>query len=198
MPHPPREGADWRTPLPPCRQLNPHTELRLLEEHHAAALFRLIDRNRQHLGHWLPWVTPTEPGSVYEIQTYIRATHRRLMLNGGFDAGIWHHGELAGIVGLHEINWSNRSVGLGYWLGAEFQGKGLATRACVALIDYAFCELKLERIEIACAPNNRRSRAIPERLGFTAVGMVPQAEWLHDRFEDHVVYALTKDAWTPQ
>lgn len=69
------------------------------------------------------------------------------------------------------------------------------TKACKACIDYAFNELKLHRLEIRCAVENERSRAIPERLGFTNEGTIREAEWLYDHFVDHVVYGMLEREW---
>ena len=79
---------------------------------------------------------------------------------------------------------------MGYWLDKEAQGTGLMTRSCSALLEHAFAELDLNRVEIRCAVDNARSRAIPERLGFRLEGQLRQAEWLYDRFVDHAVYGL--------
>src|SRR3712207_8949375 len=58
----------------------------------------------------------------------------------------------------------------------------------------SFLELGLNRVGIACAVENEKSCAIPERLGFRNEGVQRQAEWLYDRFVDHVGYAvLAKD-----
>ena len=55
---------------------------------------------------------------------------------------------------------------IGYWLGEQFQGKGIMTAACRVLVNYAFNEFKLHRVEIKCATGNTKSCAIPERLLF--------------------------------
>ncbi|MEC0276957.1 GNAT family N-acetyltransferase, partial [Peribacillus frigoritolerans] len=63
-----------------------------------------------------------------------------------------------------------------------------------ALTDYAFIELKLDKVEIRVAEENKKSRGIPERLGFINEGCIRQAEWLYDHYVDHIVYGmLTKD-----
>ena len=69
------------------------------------------------------------------------------------------------------------------------------TRACRALVTHAFRELGLHRVEIRAAPGNRRSRAIPERLGFRQEGILRDAEWPYDHYVDLVVYAMLADEW---
>lgn len=51
----------------------------------------------------------------------------------------------------------------------------------------------LQRIDIRCATNNTKSRAIPERLGFTHEGTLRRAEKVYDQWYDHEVYALLLD-----
>ena len=174
-------------------KLGENTELRLLEERHAEQLADLTDRNREHLRTWLPWVDASR--TVEDSKNFIRSTLKQFAENNGFQAGIWHEGRLAGVVGYHAIDWENRSTTLGYWLGEEFEGQGLATAACRALVDHAFEELGLNRVSIACATGNERSCAIPERLSFQREGIQRQAEWLYDHFVDHVVYAALASEW---
>jgi ribosomal-protein-serine acetyltransferase len=116
-------------------------------------------------------------------------------LNFGFQCGIWFHDVLAGIIGFHNIDWMNRNVEIGYWLGEEFQGRGIMTKACRTLTNYAFYEYRLNRVQIRCAPENKRSNAIIERLGFIKEGNIRQAEYLYDHFVDLFVYGMTADVW---
>jgi ribosomal-protein-serine acetyltransferase len=169
-------------------KLSENTEVRLLEERHAQELTDLTDRNREHLRKWLPWVDTNR--TVEDRKNFIRGALKQFAQNKGFVAGIWHDGRLAGVIGYDPIDWENRTTALGYWLGEEFQGNGLVTAACRALVDHAFLELKLNRVSIACATENKRSCAIPERLGFRREGVQRQAEWLYDHFVDQVVYAI--------
>ncbi len=174
-------------------KLTEDTELRLLEERHAEELADLIDRNREHLRRWLPWVDTSR--TVEDLKNFIRGALEQFAHNMGFTAGIWHEGRLAGVISYNSIDWENRSVEVGYWLGEEYQGKGLVTAACRALVEHAFGELGLNRVVISCATENEKSCAIPERLGFRREGIERQAEWLYDRFVDHVTYSALASEW---
>jgi len=165
--------------------------LKLLEERHAEELFPLIDQSRESLREWLPWVDGTK--TVDDSKDFIRAGLKQFSDNNGFQAGIWHHGKLAGVIGLHHIDWSNQATSIGYWLSREFEGKGLMTETCRAVIDYCFHELKLNRIEIRVATGNHKSLAIPERLGFQKEGCLRSSEKLYDKYVDHNVFSLIRN-----
>ena len=115
--------------------------------------------------------------------------------NNGFQAGIWYKQNLAGMIGCHGMNFANKSTSIGYWLGEGYQGKGIMTKTTKALVEYLLTELNLNRIEIRCAENNYKSRAIPERLGFTNEGTLRETEWLYDHYVDHVVYGMLARQW---
>jgi len=66
----------------------------------------------------------------------------------------------------------------------------LITKACRVLIDHAYDELNLNRIEMRCGVENKKSRKIPEKLGFREEGIVHQGGWLHDHFVDYVIYGM--------
>lgn len=168
-------------------------ELRLLEERHAGEVFSLIDQNRSHLQSELTWLN--EQFSASDSKEYVKAGLERFAANNGLRAGIWLQDSLAGIVSLHNLDWADRKASLGYWLGASFQGRGLVTKACRILINHSFGELKLNRLEIQCAPENDRSRKVAERLGFTKEGVLRQTWWSRDRFVDQVVYGLLASEW---
>ncbi|KXH86728.1 GNAT family N-acetyltransferase [Sporosarcina sp. HYO08] len=177
-------------------KLNDDAELRLLEPRHAENLFLLTDQSRNYLREWLPWVDFTK--EVSDSKAFIESTLKQFGNHNGFQAGIWYRGELAGVIGLHGINWANHSTSIGYWLGEEFQGKGLMTDACQAAIDYCFNELALKRIEIRAATGNHKSQAIPERLGFQKEGCIRSSEFLYDRYVDHYVFGLLKEDFNQQ
>jgi len=173
--------------------INGDLVLRSLVVDDAPALFLLVDQNRTYLREWLPWVDAQT--SVEDSRIFILTTQQQYVSNLGFHTGVWFRGQLAGVVGYHSIDWTNKSVEIGYWLGAQFQGHGIVTKACRRLVDYAFEEFKLNRVQIRCATGNKKSCAIIERLGFNREGMTPQAEFLYDHFVDLYIYGMTADEW---
>lgn len=169
------------------------TRLELLEEHHAEELFALVERNRPHLRRWLPWLDHNT--RVEHTRVFIRACLQHFAARNGFTCGLRHRGVIAGVLGLHQIDWINRRTSLGYWLDEAQQGRGLVTRACAAVCDHVFGELELNLLEIGCAVGNQRSCAIPERLGFTREAVLRQREWLYDHYVDHVIYSMLAADW---
>lgn len=158
----------------------------------APDLFKLVDSSREHLRRWLPWLDDNK--SVKDSESFIRSSLAQETSNNGFQAGIWHDGQLAGVIGLNGINWRDRQTMIGYWLGIEYQGQGIVTGACEALLKYAFEILGLNRVVIRAAEGNAKSIAVAKRLGFSCEGLLRENEWLYDHYLDMFVYAmLAKD-----
>lgn len=176
-----------------CMHIDDDTELRLHEDRFAEDFYRLIDRNRQHLRQWMPWLDSEQ--SVDDLLMFMKESRLQFANNLGIQAGIWYQGQIVGAVGFHDLDWVDRKVETGYWLSADQQGKGIITKTCKTLINYAFDEYGLNKVEIHCATGNSRSRAIPERLGFTQEGIIRQAQWLYDHYVDMVIYGILASEW---
>jgi ribosomal-protein-serine acetyltransferase len=175
-------------------KIDEDAELRLIELRHAEELNALVTESYEHIKEWSSWLTDKER-PIEQTQDFIKRNLAQFAENKGFEICIWYHGEIAGQIGYNFFDWNDRRTEIGYWLGAPFQGKGLITKSCRVLIDYAFNELNLNRVEIRCGVENKKSRKIPEKLGFREEGIVRQAEWLHDHFIDLVIYGMLASEW---
>ena len=175
-------------------EIDERTELLLLELRHAVEIFQVVDANREDLREWLPWVDGSQ--SVENTREFIRTWIAKWEVGDGFAAGFWHADQFAGGFGLHAIDSLNLSTSVGYWLAPSYRGRGYITRACQLVLDHVFNELKLNRVEIQCAVDNVKSRAVPERLGFVQEGILRQAAKLTNRYADMVVYSMLAEEWT--
>jgi len=158
-----------------------------------AELYHLVDRNRAHLRKWLPWA-----GLTYSFGDMRRHLEERELENTARQALTLHiraSGILCGAVGLHRIDPRHHHSSIGYWIDADFQGRGIMTRACRALISEAFTGYGVHRIEIRCGTGNEKSAAIPRRLGFREEGILREAEWVHDRWVDLRVFGMLQQDW---
>lgn len=177
-------------------KIDDDTELRILELKYAPIIFAIINRDRQHLRQWLPWVDLTE--TAEDTEEYIESTLKQFAANNGFQCAIFFKGAFSGLIGFHAIDWFHKRTSIGYWLAEDAQGNGIITRACIALLNHAFLTLKLERVEIRCATENTKSQAIPERLGFTFEGISRHYEIVNEKCLDHRVYSMLKSEWNPK
>ncbi len=166
--------------------------LRPLEEADAGELHELIEANRAGLARWLPWAAGQGLG---ETLAFIRRTREQAHENDGFQVAVVLDGRIVGMVGYPAVDWANRATRIGYWLDEAHRGRGTMTAAVRALVDHALTVWRLNRIEIRAAPENRRSRAIPERLGFREEGTLRQAQLVDGHCLDSVVYAMVAADW---
>jgi ribosomal-protein-serine acetyltransferase len=173
--------------------VRPDVELRLLEERHASAVFALIDRDRSYLREWLPFVdaTVTEDATL----SFIRFSLEQFAANEGFAAGIWSDGRFCGVIGTRKIDWTNRRVEIGYWLGKSSQRCGIMTDCCRVVVDHLLTDLDLNRVEIQCATENTRSAAIARRLGFTFEGTRRHAEMVNRQYMDLLLFGMLQKEW---
>lgn len=173
--------------------INNDLELQLLDYYHAEVMYQVIDRNRDYLSKWFPWVKNTK--KTEHTRAFIESELQRFANNNGFSTGIFYKSQYIGNISFHEINWNTKMTSIGYWLSAEHQGKGIMTACCQILLNHGFGILGLNRIEIRARTDNDKSRAIPIRLGFKEEGILRQVDFNNDRYYDHVVYGLLKDEW---
>lgn len=177
-------------------KLDDESEIRLIELRDAEELNALVVSNFDHLHRWSAWLKDRDR-PVEGTREWIERNRNRFGEGGGFEMAIWHRGRIAGQIGYNYFDVQDQRTEIGYWLGEKFQGKGLMTKACAALMDNAFDNLGVNRVEIRCGSENWKSRRIPERLGFKEEGTARQAEWLHHRFIDLVVYSMLAGEWRP-
>jgi RimJ/RimL family protein N-acetyltransferase len=77
-------------------------------------------------------------------------------------------GGILGACGL--IHAERETPEVGYWLGAKHWGKGYATEAVRAVIDYAFTDLDCDALQAAARVTNPASRRVLEKCGFQWTG----------------------------
>ncbi|HVE51002.1 MAG TPA: GNAT family protein [Casimicrobiaceae bacterium] len=103
---------------------------------------------------------------------------------------------LVGVLNLSEIvRGSFQSAYLGYYAFAPHARHGYMTEALALLLDRAYGEIALHRVEVNVQPTNRRSLALIERAGFTREGFSRRYVKIGGRWRDHVRYALLVEDW---
>jgi ribosomal-protein-serine acetyltransferase len=167
--------------------------LKLIEPRDGQKVFELTNNSRSYLREWLPWLDTTT--KIEDTIEFINISLQDFAENKSLNTIILFKGKIAGVAGYNNINWSNKTAYIGYWLGEEFQGNGIMTKVAKTLTDYAFSELNLNKVEIRAAVGNKKSRSIPERLNYVNEGCIRQAEWLYSHYVDHVVYGVLAEEW---
>jgi [ribosomal protein S5]-alanine N-acetyltransferase len=85
---------------------------------------------------------------------------------------------------------------LGYAIGTDHQGRGLMREALAAAIADVFsARVGLHRVQANARPENTRSLALLERLGFVREGLAHQYLFIDGAWRDHVLTALVNPAW---
>ncbi|MFN8421065.1 MAG: GNAT family protein [Anaerolineae bacterium] len=171
--------------------LGDNADLRLLLPYHAEELAALVVRNEAYLGQWLDLARRFDQTKALAL---INEFLRRLADDGGIMLGIFHQGELAGMISNRwERAWKNSE--LTYLLGAEYQGKGLMTRAVKALTDYSFGDLALRRIEIIVQVGNEASAGVAKRAGYHFEGIRELSVGREDGAFDAEIYVALAPRW---
>ncbi|MBS8265682.1 N-acetyltransferase [Mesobacillus boroniphilus] len=113
--------------------------------------------------------------------------------DAGYSFGIFKKkgDELIGAISLFQILRDDlQSAFIGYFLDKDHNGKGYATEAVELIVDFAFCELKLHRIEAGVMPHNLASIRVLEKAGFHKEGIARKNVKINGKWEDHQVLAI--------
>ena len=174
-------------------KVDENISLHLPESNMAHELFKLIDHQRDYLSEWLIWVEKTK--SVNDSLTFLKEA-------GIFNRGgqrlitfIKYDGQIIGSVGFVKLDKANKKGEIGYWISQQMQGKGIITKSCERLIEYAFKNMGLHRISVKMDAQNNKSKSIPSRMGFSYEGTLRQDRFRKNRFRDTELYSLLKNEW---
>jgi ribosomal-protein-serine acetyltransferase len=166
----------------------------LAEDRHARAMTDLIVRNQARLARWEPWAE--HPATLESTRAYIRSALEDFVRGRQISTIIAVDGgkRFVGRCGMR-INPNLGSGDIGYWIDADYEGRGITSRSARALITSAFEELELARVDLRTSVANARSRAVAERLGFTFEGVLPRGLQFTRRADDVALYAVTASQW---
>jgi ribosomal-protein-alanine N-acetyltransferase len=99
-------------------------------------------------------------------------------------------GVLLGAITLDNIRRGPAQAGtLGYWIGAPHARQGYMREAIRGVVEHAFGEAGLSRLEAACLPENAASRGLLEKSGFKYEGVAQSYLQINGRWRNHVLYA---------
>ncbi len=84
---------------------------------------------------------------------------------------------------------------LGYWIDADYQGRGLMTEAVSAATTFAFASIGLHRVQAAVMPRNTPSQHVLEKVGYRREGLAVRYLCIAGAWEDHLIFAMTAEEW---
>ena len=157
----------------------------------ASAMFAAIDRDRERLRRFLPWVDPTRSES--DTVRYIESAIQKWNDHSGFDYAIFlkESDTYLGNVGVQSISWPNDRCELGYWILGPYEGQGFVSET-VELLERTLFEHGFHRIEIRCSSLNSRSANIPQRLGYHLDGTLRDDSVEHGKRRSTLVFTKLK------
>ena len=89
-----------------------------------------------------------------------------------------------------------QSANVGYWVAQSVAGRGVTSAALALLVEHAFGELGLHRLEAGTTLTNEASAKVLLRAGFEEYGVARSFLLIRGRWEDHRLFQLVNDAWT--
>ena len=147
----------------------------------------------ESLGELSASMTWCHPGySVEDSRAFVRTSGRQWEDREHFSFAICdaEDGTFLGSAGLSHMNAVHKFANLGYWVRTSHAGRGIATAATRLLARWAFAELKLRRLEIVVAANNKPSQRVAEKAGARREGVLRQRLILGGQQLDAILYAL--------
>jgi ribosomal-protein-serine acetyltransferase len=153
----------FKFPIPKLNLDGVH--LRPLAHHQADAIFKAVDRNRDHLKPWLNWVDDTQ--EIEDTYSFIKDALKKTGKGSKYACSVWQDEKSIGMISYRQICHHSQQGEIGYWLDKDHTGQGIMSEAVRVFINLGIEQLNLNKIIIYTAEKNRPSQKIPEKFGFS-------------------------------
>ncbi|WP_261844859.1 GNAT family N-acetyltransferase [Aliamphritea ceti] len=165
-------------------------QLELVAAEMAPVFQRLVTDNYEPLARWMQW--PRYCKTVDDFSHFIARERQNYRDGSRMSLAIVYRGLIVGTASFNVIDREVQRTDIGYWLIPDYQGLGIVTRACKAMLNYAFEQLDVSKVQITVAEDNLPSRAVCERLGMQLEGIISHSEKIGERILNHAIYAAFK------
>ncbi|WP_435930447.1 50S ribosomal protein L7/L12-serine acetyltransferase [Dryocola sp. BD613] len=171
--------------------INETLTLHSVHERYADELFALVVRNKawlQKAMEWPQYVTSREDTLKTVEGNYIlhHRGYAKMFL-------IYRDKRMVGVISFNQIEPTNKTAYIGYWLDETAQGQGIISQALEAIVAKYAGEGVVRRFVIKCIVSNEASNKVAQRNGFTLEGCLRQAEFLNGEFHDQNIYARIEE-----
>jgi RimJ/RimL family protein N-acetyltransferase len=144
------------------------------------------------------WMLGAEPRTREQSRSSVLAMATEDELRAEGDCLTVAVSEGAGVIGTIELVWRSveyRTAELGYVFHPAHGGRGLATEAAAAVLDWAFGEWGLHRVYARCHAENTASARLMARLGMRLEARHVSSCQLRGEWADQLVYAVLEEEW---
>lgn len=162
----------------------------------------VLELNVAEFDHFKQGKHQDQVGNTYaEVQATLEHQNRARLSGRQLRLGIWERRDdadhLIGFIMLTSTEQTAEPVlSLSYALAEGHQGRGIMTRMCVHVLDYGFGTCHARRVELIAAPDNTRSIALAERLGFEREGLLREGATTGEHTFDVFIFGLLAAQWT--
>jgi ribosomal-protein-alanine N-acetyltransferase len=154
---------------------------------------------------FVPWVNDSEVTRTLEalyrpinLQTEVDFLERMYKSEHDvvFGIAVKETDTLIGITGLHRMDFKNRRLIFGIFIGEKGAwGKGYGTEATALITGYAFETLNMNRVGLEVYEDNKRGIKAYERVGFKREGILRQMMYREGRYWNVVIMSILREEW---
>ena len=147
------------------------TVLRRFRENDGKVFFKLIQDNQRRIEDHLPQLIKAVT-SANRGEKFVRQKLAAWLLQEEYAFGLWDKdsAQLIGMIQIFDIRWDIPIASVEYFIDIEFGGKGIMTEALAATLQFAFKDLKIEKLSHQTAMDNYASQRLARKCGFRREG----------------------------
>jgi RimJ/RimL family protein N-acetyltransferase len=147
---------------------------------------------------YYPWTGRTPKDAQEFVQMFLDQQHEQPRIKFQLAIILKPDRQLIGNCGIRLESPGAHQGDIGYELSPNHWGRGYATEAAGAILQFGFTQLNLHRIWSWCMAENRGSARVLGKLGMRLEGRLRENEYFKDRWWDTLMFGMLKSDWQPQ
>jgi RimJ/RimL family protein N-acetyltransferase len=159
----------------------------------AEPIYQAVRESISEISPWMPWchtgysLNDSKTWTASCDETWAKGKEYNFVIISNND------GQPLGVCGLNHIDNENRIANVGYWVRTARTRQGVATSAALLLARFGFNSLKLNRLEIVVATDNRPSQRVAEKVGAKLEGILRKRLIVRKKVYDAYMYSLIRE-----